>query len=569
MSSEINVFFRGKLPAKAALTRAMKELGFPFSVAPPAGSLEKQNGFMPMRFRRQETGVEFDVFNGRAAIKDVAGDSFKDVDASFDRSANFRWGGEEAEMLAGLCAAAALAKLVNGIVFEEAEGKLLSVDEAIAFAKKHLDAVKPPDRRRQARLADLKHYLKPLLKQRGDLALIGGRYLFVRPVRHLLRGAGFDRTSFGYFRVWRSVAPLYAPQRGVGDYYDVADCAVWEPHFEPLLIDALAEDVFEKVGPIRTLNDFAAQSGEDDTAFRRGKAVSLVLAGERDRAAAYVERIKNDDRIADDVKDLVGREWDRVSGNIEAICAEFHAREAATVKELKLESIWEPSPFPVELPVAERAARSNEPAFSTAPWISRPPWLWQEAPQQPGEVRFAKDRHRRDGRMILLALMSPEEAERRHHAHESYMLAARLPNGMLLLVMRKGLDRESPFDQGHEPGYRPSISFLIELFASSHAAQLNAKEYSDDENLIELWSVRVFGQYPRRDVWQYQPNLRENTRGIHDHRAGAGEKVYSSMPLPPAERDLVECPMPGFGEYAELVRHIMSLLQCAGYGQLT
>ena len=166
MSNEINVFFRGKLPAKAALTRVMKDLGFPFSVAPPAGSLEKQNGFMPMRFQRQETGVEFDVFNGRAAIKDVAGDSFRDVDASFDRSANFRWGGDETEMLAGLCAAAALTKLVNGVLFDDAQGVLLSVDEAIAFARKHLDAVKPPGRRQHARLADMKHYLKPLLRQR-------------------------------------------------------------------------------------------------------------------------------------------------------------------------------------------------------------------------------------------------------------------------------------------------------------------------------------------------------------------------------------------------------------------
>src|SRR5882757_5037166 len=209
MSSEINVFFRGKLPTKSTLTRAMKDLGFPFSVAPPGGSLEKQNGFMPMRFRRQETGVEFDVFNGREDVEDVAGDQFGDVDASFDRSANFRWGGDETEMLAGLCAAAALAKLVNGVVLDDAEGVLLSVDEAIAFAKKHFDAVKPTARRQHARLSDMKHYLKPLLRQRSDLALIT-RHLVIRPVRHLLRGAGFDRTGYGRFRVWSSVFPLYA-----------------------------------------------------------------------------------------------------------------------------------------------------------------------------------------------------------------------------------------------------------------------------------------------------------------------------------------------------------------------
>src|SRR6266540_3059687 len=66
MSTETHVFFRGKLPTKAALSRAMKELGFPFAIKPATGSLEQQSGFMPMTLRREETGVEFDVFNDRS-----------------------------------------------------------------------------------------------------------------------------------------------------------------------------------------------------------------------------------------------------------------------------------------------------------------------------------------------------------------------------------------------------------------------------------------------------------------------------------------------------------------------
>ncbi len=34
MSMETHVFFRGKLPTKAALSRTMRELGFPFSITP-------------------------------------------------------------------------------------------------------------------------------------------------------------------------------------------------------------------------------------------------------------------------------------------------------------------------------------------------------------------------------------------------------------------------------------------------------------------------------------------------------------------------------------------------------
>src|SRR5215510_14250617 len=106
MSMEVHVLFRGALPSKAALARAMKELGFPFTITPSAGSLEQQNGFMPMRLRRNETGVEFDVFEGRAAVEELAEEN---VDPTFDRSANFRWGGDETEMLAAMCAAAVLA----------------------------------------------------------------------------------------------------------------------------------------------------------------------------------------------------------------------------------------------------------------------------------------------------------------------------------------------------------------------------------------------------------------------------------------------------------------------------
>jgi hypothetical protein len=117
------------------------------------------------------------------------------VDERFDRSANFRWGGDEDEMLATLCTSAALAKLVDGLVLNEWDDRPLTADEAIADARKHLDAVaKPPRRQPGTRPADLKKYLKPLLEQRSDLALVG-RMLVVRPVRHVLRGAFLDRMS--------------------------------------------------------------------------------------------------------------------------------------------------------------------------------------------------------------------------------------------------------------------------------------------------------------------------------------------------------------------------------------
>src|SRR5215470_14539617 len=120
MSIEMHVFFHGKLPGKAALTRAMKDL---------------------------------------------------DVDRRFDRSANFRWGGDEAEMVCGLCAGAALAKLVDGVFFDTEEGRLLTPDEAISMARETFkNVVKPtPIKEPGTRPTDIKRYLKPLLELRSDL----------------------------------------------------------------------------------------------------------------------------------------------------------------------------------------------------------------------------------------------------------------------------------------------------------------------------------------------------------------------------------------------------------------
>jgi len=98
-----------------------------------------------MKLRREETGVEFDVFNDRAAVADVAGEH---DDPRFERSANFRWGGDQSEMMAGLCAAAALARLTNGVVLDGQEDRLLSIDEAIELANQILQSCDRPRMRR-------------------------------------------------------------------------------------------------------------------------------------------------------------------------------------------------------------------------------------------------------------------------------------------------------------------------------------------------------------------------------------------------------------------------------------
>lgn len=95
-------------------------------------------------------------------------------------------------MAAGYCVAASFAAITSGLVFDETEDKVLSLDEAIEIAKLHCRAIEKDTP--GTRPADIKRYLKPLLDERDDLALIG-RALLIRPVRHILRGAFLDRTD--------------------------------------------------------------------------------------------------------------------------------------------------------------------------------------------------------------------------------------------------------------------------------------------------------------------------------------------------------------------------------------
>jgi hypothetical protein len=142
MAMEVHVFFRGELPSKPALTQIMQELGFPLSITPSEQSLEQHTGYMPMLLHGKETGVEFDVFNGRLAIEDDIGrERMGEIDPGFDRCANLRFVGDWNEVICALCGAAALAKLVDGVVYDEEHDVLRTIEAAIDEARRTLRIV--------------------------------------------------------------------------------------------------------------------------------------------------------------------------------------------------------------------------------------------------------------------------------------------------------------------------------------------------------------------------------------------------------------------------------------------
>lgn len=574
---ESHVFFRGKLPTKAALSRAMKELGFPFSIKPGTGSLEQQSGFMPMMRRGEETGVEFDVYNDSAAFSESAA---KGVDPSLERRASLRWGGDADETAAGLCVAAALAKLMNGVVLDEAEDKLLSVDDAIAVARQNLKALVQPEADKQGgtRPADIKRYLKPLLKQRSDLALVG-RMLIIRPVRHLLRGVFFDRTgSKSAFKIWRFVKPLYESTESIGYADDIPRSAreVWYPHFEPLLFDLLAEDIFDHVGRITTYDEFAHELGEHHESYNGIRMLAFLFSGQRESAGEVLDEIERSDPSplrkswAKWYKNLLNRDMD-------AIYATFHTYEAASAKKLKLGDIWEPTPFAGEVPEAQRKTRCAEPFFTTSPWIARPPGLVQEVPEHPGEIRFADATVWRKGRVVMLVALTREEAEERHRTRQDYSLATRLPAGQLL-VLRHYTGRSS-----HDPDprrysdYLPIRDFYLQVYGSVGRLWAHFREDSEQRGVLQMESADVYPHHrpPATRVppktwfpkWYARNDFAEGCKVIYDRRID--RHGHMPRPMTASDRSLCRFAEPHFDDFGEFWQRIFTYLENEGFGSFT
>jgi hypothetical protein len=532
----------------------MAELGLPLTIKP--GSLERQRGFMPMRLRREEAGVEFDVFDH--TFEELAGN----IDPRFERSANFRWGGAEDEMVSGLCAAAALAKLVDGVVLVDWESKLLSPDEVIALARETLEDVLKREAKhsRRTRPADIKRYLKPLLKQRSDL-VVTDRMLLIRPVRHLLRGAFLDRTSDKYrFEILPYLKPLWSPRWLLEILDSIYGTPVWQPHFEPWLIDTLQQEVFTPLGKITSHNDLAGAL-PDKLEFFTTRVSALVLAGEHSRAEECIRNVENSER-ADHWQDEIKSMRDLLARDIKDVCAEFHAREAKAVKALKLEAIWEPSPFPVEVPDAERKGRTAEPMFVPEPWLPRPPGLLLDVPQASGEVFFGKALlFGRKEYPILVAALTRGEAEDRHRNGEHYGLAARLPGGLLLLLRRDGTDRRDPSPLSY------AGDVYVELLGAHFRAQAEFWKDRDVEGMAYVRSLRISHRKTReREIWTWDFYRDDAEITIKDHR---GSKLYrEKKKVTEAETDQFKCLRPAFGEFDGLVRTVLGLLQSEGYGEL-
>jgi hypothetical protein len=553
MSVEVHAFFRGKLPDKLALARALRELGFPLRFNPPKGSLEGHSGFLPMTWDGDETGFEFEVISDPEGFDECRVDG---VDPTLDRCAVFRVGGDMTELFAAQAGASALAKLTGGTVYDPEGGRVRSLDEAIADARGTLDLIAGSRKRhpRGTRPADIRHYLKPLLKERRDLVL-QGRHLFIRSARHFLRGVWLSREDQYALTVSLYFQRLHRPAQAAGVRKLVANYLyVWQPHFEPWLFDTL-EYSFEEAQKVTSLSAIADQDLRDFLPTRsifRNCLIDYLLAGERELAEALVLRAENSgDRVwGNEQRALFERD-------IEQLCAECHAQQARTAQIFKLGVAWQPTPFPVEVAKPARPSLTYELPFSPVKWPGLVEEITQPAPRAPGEIVFCREWTNRNGSILAIVPLTRDQAHAVHDNHEGYTMFARLAGGELLILDRDTYPSPRDPAQPQNPDSRVQ-RFVLRLRGERTELFAHFSDQYAETGTIDIDHARLINL----DGKDYRVDI--DLTGGTWRPARNREKHFPDPLITEAERALMRIPVPQFGEYEDFPALANKLLEHGG-----
>src|SRR5260370_9430743 len=134
MSMEMRVFFAGPMPTPVAVTPSMQRLGLNFAITDRQCEFEAYGGFMPMSYGdgadAHETGVEVYVGSARETIDDLG---IEGIDPKLNNEISFRWGGDLMEGACAAALAAAIATLTGGVMWDDSEGVIISVETALEY----------------------------------------------------------------------------------------------------------------------------------------------------------------------------------------------------------------------------------------------------------------------------------------------------------------------------------------------------------------------------------------------------------------------------------------------------
>lgn len=220
--------------------------------------------------------------------------------------------------------------------------------------------------------AQVKKIVRPVLERHADLALVG-RWIYLKPVHHFARAVLIGRTAYAeeFEPRWAVIHLFQARESFSLDWGEFLANersrrrGLWfmsDPDVELSLIEAIERQALPKLRAIQTLDDYLAFVSRH--MFRHKlfdwpqcKIIVDVALGDLDAAQAIceekmhrwsVDQPQHDEDSMAKYRRL--RELcTRLGENDRAGLARLlHEWEAYTVKNFKIEHLWEPSPFPLE-----------------------------------------------------------------------------------------------------------------------------------------------------------------------------------------------------------------------------
>ena len=366
------------------------------------------------------------------------------------------------------------------------------------------------------------------------------------------------------FRIWPYLHPLYGHPESTGCLEPIHG-SLWDvtaAHFMPLLHDALLHDVFADIGSVTTLPKLAGRL-KDDRQKVTVCVVALALSGRSETACAFLDALSARDPTWDP---WLIRDRQFLERDSNTVCAEFHEREERTIQELKIASIWEPSPFPAELPDHERESVA-EPQFAVGRWPATPEGMLASLPQQPGELSLSKEYIFRRSLPLLLEPMTIEVGQEAYHANEKLIAAQRLPGGKLLLsIMRPQRAHQSWIDQA-SPDLDPIwIDTRLLLYGSERLAEIWLSRRSLSLEPLSIHSIEIRTKDRRHSIWHCNFEYERASATVFDCRSAPRGGGTSELPPELCTALVLAHPVPGAPDDAlHRVRH---LLDGMGYGAL-
>lgn len=217
-------------------------------------------------------------------------------------------------------------------------------------------------------VAQVKQVVQPLLRRNPDLALVG-RCVLIKPVRHILRG----------INLMRSIAPnLFIPAWAVIFVFEPSDGlslnwgkriykVTWDvtnPDLPEKMCEAIEEQALPLLRPIKTIDDFVGFATKErfrDTyldLYEHRKIFVDIARGNFDSARSICDYMATEHAKRRYLPLKMDEEYDRITKELCPLIAKndraglarlLHKYEEGSIRAMKLEKYWEPTPFPIEL----------------------------------------------------------------------------------------------------------------------------------------------------------------------------------------------------------------------------